>query len=39
MIQQNGGTYQSYTWQGLDLTSEPQTVDYEFTMEKDTTCI
>ena len=36
MIQQNGGTYQSYTWQGLDLTSEPQTVDYEFTMEKDT---
>ena len=36
MIQQNGGTYQAYTWKGLSLTSEPQTVDYEFTMEKDT---
>jgi len=36
MLQQNGGTYQSYTWKGLDLTSEPQKIDYEFTMEADT---
>lgn len=36
MIQQNGGTYQAYTWKGLNLTSEPQTVDYTFTMEKET---
>lgn len=36
MIQQNGGTYAAYTWKGLDLTSQPQTVDYEFTMEYET---
>lgn len=36
MIQQNGGTYQAYTWKGLDLTTETQTVDYEFTMKADT---
>ncbi|MDE6103735.1 MAG: carbohydrate binding domain-containing protein, partial [Oscillospiraceae bacterium] len=36
MIQQNGGTYQSYTWKGLNLTSTPQTVDYEFTMKAET---
>lgn len=36
MLQQNGGTYQSYTWKGLNLTSEPQTVDYEFTMTAET---
>ena len=36
MIQQNGGTYQSYTWKGLDLTAETQTVDYTFTMKKET---
>ncbi|MDE6730168.1 MAG: glycoside hydrolase family 9 protein, partial [Oscillospiraceae bacterium] len=36
MIQQNGGTYAAYTWKGLNLTSEPQTVDYEFTMEYET---
>ncbi len=36
MIQQNGGTYQAYTWKGLDITTEPQTVDYTFTMEKET---
>ncbi|MDE7138872.1 MAG: glycoside hydrolase family 9 protein, partial [Ruminococcus sp.] len=36
MIQQNGGTYQAYTWKGLSLTSEPQTIDYEFTMEEET---
>lgn len=33
MIQQNGGTYQAYTWKGLNLTSQPQTIDYTFTME------
>ena len=32
MIQQNGGTYQAYTWKGLDLTQEPLKVDYTFTM-------
>lgn len=36
MIQQNGGTYQAYTWKGLELTSTPQTVDYEFTMKAET---
>lgn len=36
MIQQNGGKYTAYTWKGLELTSEPQTVDYEFTMKYDT---
>ncbi|MGN0620756.1 MAG: glycoside hydrolase family 9 protein [Porcipelethomonas sp.] len=36
MIQQNGGTYQAYTWKGIDVTSSPQTIDYTFTMEADT---
>ena len=36
MIQMNGGDYRSYTWKGLKLTSTPQTVDYQFTMEDDT---
>ncbi len=36
MIQQNGGKYQAYTWKGIDVTTEPQVVDYEFTMEYDT---
>lgn len=36
MIQQNGGTYQAYTWKGLELTSVPKTVEYEFTMEAET---
>ncbi len=36
MIQQNGGTYQAYTWKGLDLTPEPLKVDYTFTMEEET---
>ncbi len=36
MIQQNGGTYQSYIWKALNLTSEPQPVDVTFTMEYDT---
>lgn len=35
-IQQNGGTYQAYTWKNLSLTSKPQTIDYTFTMEYDT---
>lgn len=36
MIQQNGGTYQAYTWKGLDITSEPFVMDYTFRMEKET---
>lgn len=36
MFQQNGGTYQAYTWKSLQLTAEPQTVDDTFTMEADT---
>ena len=36
MIQMNGGDYRAYTWKGLKLTSTPQSVDYEFTMEDDT---
>lgn len=36
MIQQNGGTYQAYTWKGMNLTSESQTVDYTFTMKEET---
>ncbi|MCR4639419.1 glycoside hydrolase family 9 protein [Ruminococcus sp.] len=36
MIQMNGGDYRSYTWKGLQLTSTPQTVDYQFTMKDDT---
>jgi len=36
MIQQNGGTYQAYTWKKLELSPEPLTMDYEFTMEKET---
>jgi len=36
MIQQNGGTYQAYTWKGLSITKDPKTVDYTFTMEKET---
>lgn len=36
MIQQNGGTYQAYTYKQLSVTTEAQTVDYEFTMDKDT---
>lgn len=36
MIQENGGTYQAYTWKSLSLTSTPQTVDYTFTMEQET---
>ena len=36
MIQQNGGTYQAYTWKGIKVTTEPQKVEYEFEMEKET---
>lgn len=37
MIQQNGGTYQAYTWKGIDLVAnQTQKVDYNFTMEEDT---
>lgn len=36
MIQQNGGTYQAYTWMGLELTSEPQKFVIDFTMEEET---
>ncbi|MBQ6041259.1 MAG: glycoside hydrolase family 9 protein [Oscillospiraceae bacterium] len=36
MIQQNGGTYQSYTWKGIQIGPEPVKVDYQFTMTKDT---
>ena len=36
MIQQNGGTYQSYTWKGVEIGPEPVKVDYQFTMAKDT---
>ncbi|MBQ8687500.1 MAG: glycoside hydrolase family 9 protein [Ruminococcus sp.] len=32
IIQQNGGTYQSYSWQKLSLSTEAQHVDYTFTM-------
>ncbi|NLP26759.1 MAG: glycosyl hydrolase family 9, cellulase [Clostridiales bacterium] len=32
MIQQNGGTYQAYTWESLELTQEPLLIDYTFTM-------
>lgn len=36
MIQQNGGTYQAYTWKGLTIGTEPTVVDYEFTMKEET---
>lgn len=36
MIQENGGTYQAYTWQGIDVTTTPQTIVQEFTMEEET---
>lgn len=36
MIQQNGGTYQAYTWKGINVTQEPQTIDYTFTMDEAT---
>lgn len=36
LIQQNGGTYQAYTWKGLNISPEPQKVDYEFTMKSET---
>ena len=36
MIQQNGGKYTAYVWDGLELTSTPQTVNHVFTMKYDT---
>ena len=36
MIQQNGGTYQSYTWKGMNIDTEPTVVDYDFTMKEET---
>lgn len=36
MIQQNGGTYQAYTWKGMNVGTEPTVVDYDFTMEEET---
>jgi endoglucanase len=33
MIQQNGGDYTAYVWDGIDVTSTPQTITHEFTME------
>ena len=35
-IQENGGTYQAYTYKSLKLTNQPQKVDYNFTMTADT---
>lgn len=32
MIQQNGGSYQSYTWKKVDVKTTPQQIDYTFTM-------
>lgn len=32
MIQQNGGSYQSYTWKKVELKPEPQIIDYTFDM-------
>ncbi len=36
MIQQNGGTYQAYVWDGLDISPTPQKVEHVFTMEAET---
>ena len=36
MIQQNGGTYQAYTWKGMEIGTEPTVVDYDFTMKEET---
>lgn len=36
LIQQNGGTYQAYTWKKLNISPQVQKVDYNFTMKNDT---
>lgn len=36
MIQQNGGEYTAYVWDGINLTTEPQTIEHEFTMSYET---
>lgn len=33
MLQQNGGSYQCYSWKKVDLTPQTQVLDYTFTME------
>ena len=35
MIQQNGGTYQAYVWDGLNVGPTAQKVEHEFTMKED----
>lgn len=34
MLQQNGGSYQCYSWKGVELTPETQSFDYIFLMEQ-----
>lgn len=36
MIQMDGGDYRSYTWKGIEISPETQTIDYEFVMEEET---
>ena len=36
IVQQNGGSYQAYAAQGLNLTSEPQSISVTFAMEQET---
>ena len=36
MIQQNGGEYTAYVWDGINLTTETQTIEHEFTMSYET---
>ena len=36
MLQMNGGDYRAYTSKNLTLTTEPQKIDYEFTMKDET---
>lgn len=36
MIQLNGGDYHSYTWKKIEVTEEPQVVDFQFTMKDET---
>ena len=36
MIQKNKDDYSAYTWKGVHVTTEPQVIDYQFTMEDET---
>ena len=36
MIQMDGGDYRAYTWKGIEISPETQTIDYEFVMEEET---